>query len=258
MSRKLIAVMSAMTVLAAAPAVAGTVYSNPSDGFACSSCWTSTNGTDGTGGYQAYDDFTLGASSAIRTVTWTGFYIDDTFLSNPVAPPTTSWQIAFYANSSGEPGTALYSTTLPTADVTATFLGDVPAFDASVSFYQFSAVLSSAFDASGGTTYWFSPTSVQATFNPFFSWSASDVSDPYGTWQMGLGTVGEGVSLYKAGNVARAFSLSTSVPESASWALMILGIAGAGAAMRATQRRVSPARVRVRPSPAETRGSNKF
>jgi len=237
--------LTALAVLAAAPATAQMVFNNASNGAACApSCWTATFGTDGSGGYQAFDDFVLTSASA---VSWTGFYIDYiNTQNNPVAPPTTSWQIAFYANASGEPGSQAYLTSLPAGDVHADFLGDGSAFGSSVSFYQFTAVLPTAFDASGGTTYWFSPESVQPDFDPFFSWSASNASDPYGTWQVGLGGIGTGHLLSQSDDVARAFTLSDSVPEPASWALTILGIGGVGGAVRISRRRTGLAIARVR------------
>jgi hypothetical protein len=235
MKRMQLLALAAAIALGAAPAVAGTVFNNPSDGFACSPfCWTSTS-TAG-GGFQAFDDFSLGSSATIRSVTWTGFFVNSVGAGTnpPSAPSTTSWQISFSADSGGSPGAALETETISAADVHATFLGDVSGLGTTVAWYTFSAILPTSFAATGGTTYWFSTVSNQPAFNPFFSWSSDGITETNGTWQVGIdGTV---FPLQERSADGRVFSLSTSAPEPGTWSLMFLGVGAIGGALRATRR----------------------
>jgi hypothetical protein len=216
--------------------VAGTVYSQAGNGDACDTfCWTSSSGAGGT--FQTYDNFSLSKSASVSNVSWQGFYWDGvTASNNPVGPDTNAWEIQFYSDNAGQPGTLLYSQTLPEADVTTTFL-DTGSFNGStVNVYDISAALPADFTASAGTTYWFSVLSEQTNFNPLFSWSPA-VNQPPNAYSI------QNASGGAYGVVAddRAFTLSA-VPEPATWALMIAGFCGLGGALRlARQRRLAPA-----------------
>jgi PEP-CTERM motif len=163
-------------------ASANLLYTQPGTAAACvPTCWTSSVGADGTGGFQAFDNFKLTQTSTITTVQWQGFYDDFiTAANNPVAIPTTAWQISFSADSAGLPGSVLQSQTLSVASVTANFLGTGMFGGNVVPVYRFTAVLPAAFVASAGTEYWFSPLSEQPDVNPIFAWSpaATDVDPP--------------------------------------------------------------------------------
>jgi len=220
----------------ASEAAAGVVYSQAGDGQACSpQCWTSDIGSADNYGFQTFDNFTLSKSAGITTVSWQGFYYDYVNLANdPVAPVTNNWQIQFYGDSAGLPGALLYTTTETAAQVTTTLLDQDTPFLAAANVYEFTAVLPTAFAASAGTPYWFSPLSLQTDFNPFFSWSAA-ASQPSGAYSAQLF---EGALSAVSGD--RAFTLS-SVPEPAAWSLMLVSFAGMGAALRVRRGRLAAA-----------------
>jgi hypothetical protein len=227
----------------AGTAEASVVYDQPSSGAACNtSCWTSAY-AEPDGGYQSFDDFTLGASAAITTVTWVGFYYD--YLNgaaNPVTPPTQSWYLQFWGDAGGLPGSPLYADNLSAAAVSATLLGVSDFGGDPVNLYSFSANLDYPFYAAAGVTYWFSPVSEQPNLDPFFSWSPAAV-DVDGVTAQAVAPSG---APYARPN-DRAFSLSdaqqTGVPEPAAWALMLAGMGAVGGALREPRRAVrSPGR----------------
>lgn len=208
-----------------APALADVVYDQPGTSAACAgACWTSSAGA--TGGFQTYDDFTLTGDAGITGATWRGFIKPST--GGPVDPAVTTWNVSFSADSAGTPGTILYSHDFAAANVTATLLG-VGDFGGPVNVYEFSVALPTAFAASAGTTYWFSPFAMQPDFFPFFSWSpAANTSGS--SFQVLRPT---GTTFVRPGD--RAFSLSA-VPEPQTWALMITGFCGAGVILRSRRR----------------------
>lgn len=128
---------------------------------------------NGTQGFQAFDSFQMDAGAAINQVSWRGVYYDSANPgANPVPPNTTNWQIGFFNDSAGSPGSGAYSVTLPAGSVTTAFVGAQSFFDGStVNVYDFTASLSTAFQAAKNTTYWFSPLSQQPTFGPVMSWT---------------------------------------------------------------------------------------
>lgn len=210
-------------------AVAGTVYSQPGTQGCAPSCWTSHYA--GGSGFRAYDDFTLASAATITSVTWQGIYIPSSSTAVAPAPDTTSWSIGFFADSSDFPSGSLYGATLPAASVTTTLIGPSTFGTQPVNLYSFTATLPGGFAAAAGTKYWFSPLSLAPSFNPFFSWSASTAVYDGLTAQ----TYSGGTNYNRSDD--RAFSLTASVPEPATWALMVGGFAAVGVGMR--RRRVS-------------------
>ncbi len=136
--------------------------------------WASTRGGDGESALT-FDNFQIGQSSFITEVSWVGCYIDQiNNITSPPAAPTTNWEIHFYANNAGAPGALVHSVTIPAANVTSTHVSfetfveegkNIP-----VERRRYSAILTAPAVLAGGTTYWFSPRSIQPVFNPHFSW----------------------------------------------------------------------------------------
>ncbi|MFD1612942.1 PEPxxWA-CTERM sorting domain-containing protein [Sphingomonas tabacisoli] len=205
-------------------AFAQTVYDQPGTQACNPSCWTSHYA--GASGFRAYDNFTLGSTAQIGRVTWQGIYIDQSQTITPGVPNTINWTIGFFADSSNFPGTELYTITLPAASVTATKIGSGSFGASPVDLYSFSATLPSTFTAVAGTTYWFSPLSLAASFTPFFSWSPATATVDGLTAQ----TDTNGNHFNRPND--RAFSLVAGIPEPATWAMMVGGFALAGGAMR--------------------------
>jgi hypothetical protein len=89
---------TACLIVTAAPAWSAIVYDRPasySGGPTCP-CWTSSFGASDGGGFQAFDNFQLGAAAGIGAVSWQGTHWDfQTPGSNPVGPDTTSWTTEF-------------------------------------------------------------------------------------------------------------------------------------------------------------------
>lgn len=127
-----------------------------------------------------YDNFALQASTDVTAVQWQGTYIDHNNLNaNPAAPNVTAFQISFYADNNGTPGTQISTVTVPIAGCAQSSLGTVGfnAFNDSVthqiSYYSYRATLPTPFGAAAGRTYWLSIVGVNATAAPIWSWYAS-------------------------------------------------------------------------------------
>ena len=119
-------------------------------------------------GFQAFDNFSIAAGGAINQVSWVGLYTNQTlFLNEP--PNTTNWDIDFYANNSGVPGTLLSDTNLAAAGVSSQILGTGSFGGSTFTMYEFTANIPE-FDAAAGTTYWFSPFSDNPDESAKFIW----------------------------------------------------------------------------------------
>jgi hypothetical protein len=207
----------AFTLAVAPDALGGVLYDQPASSGACA-CWTSS--VAGGNGYQSFDNFQLSSPGNINAVTWQGLYADYLTLgNNPVGPDTVSWDIEFWSNNAGLPGTLLYDQNLLASQVTTTFLGTTNDLGAATNVYAFSASLPSGFSAGAGTEYWFSVLSNQSTFDPIFSWTLGTGEDSI-TQQEPLGSFGSGF-IQQPGD--RVFSLQT-VPEPGTLGALLVGL----------------------------------
>lgn len=148
-----------------------------------------------------YDNFTLGSDSEITEVSWVGGFFNGTPL------PITNFDVSFYANDSGQPGSLLSSYS---------FSGDANPVDNGDGTNTYSVILGTSFLASAGSTYWvsFVPT---LDFPPQWGWGTSNVGDKL-SFQDFFGTRSElafDFAFEVRGNV---------VPEPGSWALAAIGI----------------------------------
>jgi hypothetical protein len=196
---------------ALSPLAGGTLlYQQPSiwsgNGSTISTGYTDEESSAGTG-FQTFDDFTLSAGGIVNQVSWVGLYINGTmFLNEP--PNTTSWDIDFYADNSGVPGSLLASTNLSTAQVTSQILGTGQFGGATFTIYDFIANIP-GFSASADTTYWFSPFSHNPDETAKFIWIDGSGGDD-AEYQNRLTDGSVSGSFDLTGD--RAFSLSN-VPE---------------------------------------------
>lgn len=219
-------------LLLADGASAATVYSQPGTASCVPNC--SISQRDAVFGYATFDNFRLSTGASVTKVTWNGTYFGVLQRLNdpPPTPTTTEWQLRFFSNAGGSPGTSLYSVSLPVASVTRTFLGSgtnqVGAYN--LDYYEFSAVLPTAFEAAANTDYWFSPWSFSPDPYVSFLWSPSTLAYDGVSWAQN--TAGYNQAL----TVDYAFTLegvaAATVPEPETWALLIAGLGAIGLASR--------------------------
>lgn len=211
--------LSFLVFVSLATAGAATVYTQPplwTQGNSIGNVQTSQVDSTTTG-FEAFENFTLGANATIRSVSWYGVYLTGTLTNG--APNTTSWDLSFSADSSGAPGTQLSLTTLTAAQVTSNLVGTGNLGFNTINVYLFTANLS-AFSATSGVQYWFSALSHGSTFLPRFAWMQGSGGDNVSySLQLTSGTpVG---SSTPAGD--RAFTLydTAQVPEPSSILLVL-------------------------------------
>jgi hypothetical protein len=183
---------------------AGDLYTQPTNYFGG---YYSQNDTSpgGVGNWATvYDNFTLGASATIGSVSWVGSYY-------PSAGTVTGVTISIWADNSGAPNLAdqLYTTHV-SGNAGETYLGLDILNDPT---YSYSAAID--FNAAAGTQYWLSIVS-DAGYPPGWAWESGTGGDGI-SYQDYLG------SLYEL-QVDEAFTLDA-VPEPASAALLGGGLA---------------------------------
>jgi hypothetical protein len=163
--RLALASFAALVLLVAAPVFASemTVYAQIPDylGLVASQNDTSAFGNFAT----SYDNFTLGATTAINQVQWVGGYFNPQTLG-----PIMMWTVSFYANNGGQPGGLLQSFVIP-GNAGETFIQNDTLGDPN---YLYTAAVS--FTAAAGTEYWLSVVPDLA-FPPQWGWGTSSVGD---------------------------------------------------------------------------------
>lgn len=183
-------------------AFADPVYQQTYDGL--HSFLGSQNDTVGGGGNfaTAYDNFTLGSSSAINNVMWVGGFW------NGGSANITAFTISFWANNAGTPGGLLQSFHIA-GNASQTAIGS--------GAYSYSLNLTSAFNAVAGTQYWLSII-PDVAYPPQWGWAG--------------GTGGNNASIQDYFGIRygrdhdRAFALNASavtVPDSGNTAFLLGG-----------------------------------
>lgn len=137
--------------------------------------WESYTGP--TGGGRTYDDFTLDATSAVTAVQWRGEYIDTASAgANPSSPNTAAFEVSFWSDNDGQPGSVLTTESIPLAQATPQSLGTINfAFaDGQAPFpiplFSYRATLPTPFVAAAGRRHWISISSRSTTAQPTWSW----------------------------------------------------------------------------------------
>lgn len=138
------------------------------------------NGYDSQAGlFTAYDSFVLQSSAQIMGVSWDGFF----GFGGPDMGYLTGFNISFYADSAGQPGTLLSSATIVgTANETLSAQTFEPT-------YEYSAALPTAFSAMAGNQYWISVVASLNPSSPEWSWLVGTGGDGIG-YDSGLGSEG--------------------------------------------------------------------
>ena len=158
-----VAMLAVWAGIMVVPASAGDIYVQPPDNSG--NLYASQNDTNsgGLGNFATvYDNFTLGSTSSINMVKWTGGYF------NPGPPGAiTNFNVDFWANSGGAPGGLLASTAVA-GNANETSLGS--------DYYSYSLNLGTPFTASAGTQYWLSVVPDMG-FPPQWGWASGTGGD---------------------------------------------------------------------------------
>ena len=208
------------STLAAANASAAILY-NPS--VIGSSARVSEYGSNDQFGFRSFDNFTLLQNANIERATWYAFWID---FNNPVpaaapSPDVLTWEISFYGDNAGIPGTLLATQPFTAADVASNHQGDgsfTVGDTYNVSFYEYSVDLTNPFLATAGTQYWISILARSTNYAPTHVLRGATGGDD-SSYQQQLGA---GESVTSGNSVARDRAIvleGSPVPEPGTFAL---------------------------------------
>ncbi|HSQ95590.1 MAG TPA: PEPxxWA-CTERM sorting domain-containing protein [Croceibacterium sp.] len=217
MNKIALRILAASLAVSASAAASAQVYNQPYDGS--TNAYSSQNDTSGTYGNFAtvYDNFTLGSATTITNLAFTGEYFDP-----PTVGSTTAFNINFYADNAGQPGSSLWSTTISgnggeSCNTSGTF--PLCTYDVTTNF-----------SANAGTQYWLSIVPDLA-FPPQWGWAQGSGGDSI-SYQDFFGARSQ-----LSNDLAFTLNGTPGVPEPATWAMMLLGFGFVGGAMRNSKRR---------------------
>lgn len=165
-----------------APAAQTIVYNQTADYPGSFNYWISSTNNAVNDGALLYDNFLVSTTSEINNVVWQGLYEDATPANNPANPNTGFWRISIWNDNgfgTGPGGNLLHQEQVAASQTASEFVAfttlgsgvDVPV-------YNFSANLSSSFEAGANTIYWLSVFSIaQGANNPVWSWMSASGGD---------------------------------------------------------------------------------
>lgn len=177
--------------------------------------------TGATGGFLAnfafiYDNFTLTTDNKITEFSWIGYYE----VEPPAGPLVDSITLSIYNDVAGEPGAAIFSQNVGSANETA-----VPGFDG---FYSYNAAIS-PLTVNLGETYWWSVVGAVDFVDNGWGVALSDIGDDNSVREFQANEF-DPLQRFTGVGVDYAFSV-TAVPEPSSIAAIAV-LAGVGMAWR--------------------------
>ena len=172
------------------------------------------------------DDFLLSQSGTIRGGSFY-YTVPGDFM--PPSPISYFIYSSTYKNEYQQPGALLSSGTLTITAITPVNYSGLPY----ATRYLADFTLDTPFAAKGGDLYWFALTSKAPEQ---ILWTTSNFRSPTATWNHhNSDTPGQ----WWRSDYERAFTLTGSVPEPATWAMMIVGFGAVGSVVRARRRQMA-------------------
>src|SRR6478736_546361 len=154
MNKIALRVFAASLAMGTSAAASAQLYSQPYDGGAVA--FSSQNDTGGGNGAFAtvYDNFTLGSAATITNLAFTGEYFNPATIG-----PISAFNINFYADSAGQPGSSLWSSVISGNGGESCDATPICTYNVTTNFF-----------ANAGTQYWLSVV-PHLSYPPQWGWS---------------------------------------------------------------------------------------